>query len=82
MSMEMTTEGNNVAVVEKATSPSSPTFTHVVTKKRSRLTSSMCELETAGTTADTNDEETNENVEDVKCMPSPGSKAKACKLIQ
>ena len=79
MSMKMAPEGN--VVVGKSTTSSSPTFTHVVTKKRSRLTSSMCELETAGNTADTNDDETNENVDDLKCMPSPGSKSKACKFF-
>ena len=60
----------------------SPTLTHVISKKRSRLTTSTCDCDLttlSGENATISDEENNEDAEEVKCMPSPGSKCKSCK---
>ena len=73
-------ERGNVATDDDSSRDiASPTLTHVISKKRSRLTTSTCDLTTlSGDNATKSDEDNNDDGEEVKCMPSPGSKFKSC----
>jgi hypothetical protein len=60
----------------------SPTLTHIISKKRSRLTSTTSCVDFVTTSGDNvvNDEENNVDEAEVKCLASPGSKSKSCNI--